>query len=154
MLRPVEDDALARTGGAVVALGDDGLIAYANAHALRLLRWSHRLVGQRLGVLVPDRLKQRHRDSFQRFVVTRSRRFPYPKVQPAVGEDGQEHAVTVQVLAYRRPDGSLFLCSTMAREGEPAPSLGRVHGHLDANGYRLLAGDPEAVAPTGEPPDR
>jgi PAS domain-containing protein len=152
MLRAAEEAALAKTGGAVVALGDDGLIAYANAHALRLLRWSRRLEGQRLSVLVPDRLKERHHDGFQRFVLARAERFPYPKVQPSVGEDGQEHSVTVQVLAYRRPDGSLFLCSTMARGGEPAPSLGRAHEHLDANGYRLLAGDPEAVHPRPEGP--
>lgn len=150
MLRPVEEDALGRTGGAVVAIGDAGLIAYANAHALRLLRWSRRLVGQRLSVLVPDRLQERHHEGFQHFVVAPPGRFPYPKVQPAVGEDGQEHPVTVQVLAYRRPDGSLFLCSTMARGGEAAPSLGRVHEHLEGSGYRLLAGDPAAPLPAGD----
>jgi PAS domain-containing protein len=147
VLRPAEEAALVKAFGAVVAIGDDGLVAYANARALRLLHWSRHLVGQRLSVLVPDRLKERQHRSFQGFVLARGRPFPYPKVLPAVGEDGQERPVLVQVLAFRRPDGSLFMCSSMAPEGEPAPPLASVHDELAANGYRLLAGDPAAVEP-------
>lgn len=139
MLRPAEAAALARASGAVVAVGDDGRIAFATPEALRLLGWSTNLVGEPLSALVPERLRDRHHHRYEHFVLSPRKELGYPKVQPARGEDGLEHPVQVDILAFQRPDSSLFLCSALAAaDGEP-PSLGLVHSDLAARGYRLLA---------------
>lgn len=60
----------------VVVVDNDGIVLYSNAHSLDILGWSPaELVGQKIEVLVPDRLHTAHR----------SHRYTYahgPKARP------------------------------------------------------------------------
>ena len=138
MLRPEEALALPLTNGAVVALGDDGLIAYCNPAALALLGWSSNLQGKSLSAVVPQRLQDKHHDAFAHFSTVRHPTTTYPRIQPALGEDGKERNVQIAIVAYRRPDSSIFLCSALARPGAPWPSLEATHTELIAHGYTVI----------------
>ncbi len=135
MLRPQERDALQLATGAVVAVGDDGLIAFVSPAALELLGWDGTLLRKPLSVLVPGRLKEAHHASFRSFTTSLEPRHHYPAVQPALTMDGRERDVQIDVAVFRRPDTSLFFCSTMAPVGRSPPSLGPVHNRLVAHGY-------------------
>jgi PAS domain S-box-containing protein len=151
MIRHPEATALQSARGAFLALGDDGLVAYANPEALRLLGWDHNLIGKPLRAIVPEELRNRQSQAYEAFVVTR-RVTSYPKVQPAKGQDGSLRQVYVSVAAFERPDGSLFLCSAL---GEPRAGLPDVQGlarALAEAGYQRLSNMPMQAYPVRDHP--
>lgn len=148
MLRQAEASALNNATGAVLAVGDLGLIAYANPEALRLLGWDHALIGRPLSAMVPPELQPAQSEAYGNFVITRQAT-TYPKVQPAVGRDGRLRQVYVNVAAFERPDGSLFLCSFLGEPRGDPPTGGRVVQDLQDNGYRLIPG--RRPTPPGAP---
>lgn len=140
MLRPEEAKALHVAEGAVVAVGDDGHIAFATPAALALLGWDTSLVGKTLQAIVPPRLRERHSKGFRTYVASRTPKLHYPAIEPALGMDGAEREVAIVVVGFRRPDGSLFMCSALGPPGGPPPTLGRTESELVESGYRRLRG--------------
>lgn len=150
MIRQAEAKALQNAVGALLAIGDDGLIAFANPEALRLLGWDHNLIGQPLSALVPNELRPRQSAAYEAFVLTR-RATSYPKVQPAKGQDGSPRHVYVSVAAFERPDGSLFLCSALGEPRAGLPEVQDLAQRLESAGYRRLSNipPPQAAHPGG-----
>ena len=83
---------------AVLAASEDNLIVHANAAAEALLGWGREeLRGRPLTAIVPERFRDRHLASFQRFATSGKRRQPgQPLEVPALRRDGTE--VPVEVL--------------------------------------------------------
>lgn len=129
---------MAQARGAIVAVGDDGFIAFATPAALQLLGWDASLVGKPQQTIVPLRLRDRHRAGLKAFVVSRHHKLHYPAREPALCQDGSEREIDIVVIGFRRPDGSMFLCSTLGAPGGAAPSLGDVELNLSASGYQRL----------------
>lgn len=138
VLRDEEAAALQRATGALVAIGDDGCIAFANDDALWVLGWDHNLVGLPMSAIVPRRDRPRHSDAFTRFVASLHPSLSYPKAQRALAQDGTERDVQVAVHAYRRPDASLFLCGALALADEPPPDLEALGAVLRRHGYERV----------------
>lgn len=145
MLRPQEARALPLSKGAIVAVGDDGRIAYCSPAALALLGWSDRLIGRPFPAIIPGRLKAAHHDAFAKLSSSRRPLTASPQVQPVLAEDGREVLVQVAVVVYRRPDTSLFLCAALSMPDAPWPSLGAAHFELSTNGYSVVAPDQETL---------
>jgi PAS domain S-box-containing protein len=135
MLRPEEAAALQTARHPVIAIGDDGLVGYASRSALALVGWSQALVGKPLSALIPERLMPHHKQAYHRFVVTRKQARYEARVQPALAEDGSERPVQVFVGGFRRNDGSLFVCATLAPPGLPGLDLGGIPDALRRYGY-------------------
>lgn len=124
--------------GAILAVGDDGFIAFATPAALALVGWDDTLVGRPLQTIVPPRLRQRHAKGFRDYVVSRQAKLHYPAREPALGIDGKEREVEIVVVAFRRPDGSMFMCSALGPIGGPAPTVENLETALVDFGYRRL----------------
>ena len=138
MLRPEEKTALQDADGALIAVGDDGFIAFATPAALALVGWDETLVGRPLQTIVPPRLRQRHAKGFRDYVVSRRPKLHYPAREPALGLDGKEREVEIVVAAFRRPDGSMFMCSALGPVGGPVPNVGHLESALRDVGYQRL----------------
>lgn len=139
MLRPGERRALEQVDSAVLALGDDGRIGFATTPAQKLLGWDGSLVGQSLSAIVPQRLRSRQQAGYQQFVMLQGRRQQGGiHRHPALCRDGSERPLQIEVVAFHRPDGSMFMCAALADDAAPPPGLGGLDIFLGADGYRRL----------------
>lgn len=135
MLREPEERALRAAHEPILAIGDDGHIAFANAAALALLGWDGSLVGQPMSAIIPPQLRAAQSQAYGRFTASRRARGRFPSVQPARGQDGADRPLLVDVLAFHRPDGGLFMCMSLAAPDGEAPGLAEFRIALSKAGY-------------------
>lgn len=140
VLTPAERDELARAGGAVLAVGDDGSVAYASPAARALLGWDASLVGQPLDAIIPDRLQRRHHEGFARYVRTgESRLQGHPVRVPARRRDGTETELDLTIRVFRRPDGTKLVAAEVSpAAGRPPAGLQALETALMRRAYELI----------------
>lgn len=127
--------------GAVVAVGDDDLIAYASADALALLRWDAHLVGQSLTAIIPERLRSRHLEGFGRYTRTGQSNLHGKTVRvPALCRDGQERELDLTIRVFRRPDGTRLVSAGLSQAplGHAPPGLVVIEDALQKRLYQLI----------------
>jgi PAS domain S-box-containing protein len=100
---------------AVVVADEHNRVVYLNTSAERLLGWPRRqLIGRPLVTLVPERLRDRHMEGFERYLSTREGRLiGSGSLQvPALRADGQEVDVELTLTAHGLADGrEVFVAS-------------------------------------------
>lgn len=142
MALPDDEAALFRSvADAIVAVGDDGRIAYASPEALALLRRGDGLVGQPLTALIPQRLHGRHLAGFGRYTRTGESRLHGQTVRvPALCGDGQERDLDLTIRVFRRPDGSRLVSAGLsaAALGKPPRGLVVIEQALAKRLYELV----------------
>src|SRR5262249_51046247 len=100
---------------AVLACGTDWTVVYANAAVEGLLGWSApALVGQSLEVIIPQRLREGHREGLARYLETRPpTSLGRPTRMPAVTRDGLEIEVELTISQAPGPDGQVLLLGSL-----------------------------------------
>lgn len=140
MLSQAESDVLVAERDAVVAVDEAGVVVFANAPALRLLRHDG-LVGRPLLTIVPERLRSAHLDGFARYRDTGQSRLRGRTIRvPALRGDGTEHDVDLTLRFFERPDKSLLAVAALRAEkrGEAPEGLARIEEFLVGKEYRRL----------------
>jgi len=91
---------------AVLVADLDNQIVYSNEATERLLGWSRDdLIGKPLWTIIPERLRDMHRDAFARFARTgHGRLLGIPVVLPALRADGSEMEIELTIGVIHRSD--------------------------------------------------
>jgi PAS domain S-box-containing protein len=96
-------EAVRRLADAVLIADADGQIVFWNAAAERLFGWSNEeAVGQRLDLIIPERLRDRHWEGWHRVMTTRETKYGESLLEvPALRRDGTPLSIafTVSLLA-------------------------------------------------------
>ena len=106
---PVCDDVLAevvrRLADAVLIADVQGRIVFWNAAAERLFGWSEaEAVGQRLDLIIPERLRSRHWDGWHRVVATGETKYGDSLLEvPALRRDGRPLSIAFTVSLLTAP---------------------------------------------------
>jgi PAS domain S-box-containing protein len=128
------------SGGAIVAVGDDGRIAFASSEACSLLGWPS-LVGQPLTAIIPQRLQGAHHAGFGRYVKTGESRLQGKTVRvPARHRDGTEVELDLTIRVFRRPDGSKLVSAALSKAalGRAPPNLKVIEDAFAKRLYELV----------------
>jgi PAS domain S-box-containing protein len=105
----VDDAALAevmhRLADAVLIADADGQIVFWNAAAERLFGWSNEeAVGQRLDLIIPERLRDRHWEGWHRVMTTRETKYGDSLLEvPALRRDGTPLSIAFTVSLLTDP---------------------------------------------------
>jgi PAS domain S-box-containing protein len=97
---------------AIIAAAPDGLIAFANAAAARLLGWSaDELRGKPLTIIMPPRMRAAHEAGLRRYTATHhSRIIGRPIRVPALRRDGSEVDIELTLgTANLEPNGEIII---------------------------------------------
>jgi PAS domain S-box-containing protein len=140
-LREGENTLFRSAPGAVVAVGDDDLIAYASPEALELVGWDEGLVGLPLTTIIPARLRDRHLQGFGRYVKTGASNLHGKTVRvPALRRDGSERELDLTIRVFRRPDGSRLVSAGLSEAalGHAPPGLVVIEDALQKRLYQLI----------------
>ncbi len=141
MLRPEDQGTFWASAGAIVTVGDDGLISFASPEACALLGWDDALIGQPLTTIIPERLKGAHRAGFDRYVRTGESRLQGSTVRvPARKRDGTEQDIDLTIRVFRRPDGTKLVSAALsvAALGRAPPGLKVIEDALTRRMYELV----------------
>lgn len=132
-LAPVEPYRVLDALRDAVVVGDDqNRVAYANAAAELLLGWTREeLCGQRLTVLVPERLREQHIAGYTRYLLTgEARLIGRPVRVPALHRDGHEIEIELTLGKLQVPGGRPLFAASM-RDVSDRPDWQR-HASLPA----------------------
>ena len=112
---PVWDaTAVSRATAAVVAADDVNRIMAASPAALTLLGWDESLVGQRIGAIIPQRLREAHVAGFTLHLLTGASAIVDREVTvPALRRDGTEVPVVLLVQRESAADGRAVFVATL-----------------------------------------
>lgn len=135
-----EDALVASSGGALVAVGDDGRIRFATREACDLLGWPD-LQGQPLTAIIPLRLQPSHHAGFGRYVSTGNSNLQGRTVRvPARRLDGSETDLDLTIRVFRRPDGSKLVTAALSKAslGKPPPNLKVLEDAFAKRMYELV----------------
>lgn len=143
MLPSDEGSLLDAVAEPVLASDATGRIAHANPAAADLFGWpAGALVGLPLTVLMPERMRDRHRAGIGRYLETHeSRLFGQPVRVPALRRDGHEFEIELRLRLFRRPDGSdliLAAVRSVAEADRPAPGVLEMETRLQRRAYQLV----------------
>lgn len=99
----------------VVAATQEGLIAHVNTLALSLFGYDRSLLGRPIWVLMPERMRERHKQGFQRYCATGVSHFVgRPVCFPALRADGEEFEIELTLRTFQRPDGTRLIVANIA----------------------------------------
>lgn len=143
MLFPHERALVDGLQGPVIAADAEGRIDHLNAAAEALFRWPPgALVGQPLTVLMPARMRDAHRQGFERWRRTgTSRLLGRPVRVPALRGDGTEVDIELTLRMFRRPDGSDLVVAVLreaALAGPPPKDVVELETRLQRRAYQLV----------------
>ncbi len=131
---------LANSDSGIIAADDAGTIVFANTAAHEALGRPIS-VGAKLSDMMPERLRTKHREGFQRYVETGESRLDGRVVRvPVVGADGREREVDMTIQVFRRPDGSKLAVASVQKHASDVPpqDLLRIESALSTRAYRLI----------------
>jgi PAS domain S-box-containing protein len=107
--------------GLVIADGD-GTITFWNDAATRIFGWSAaEAVGGPLDLIIPDRLRDRHRAGYRRVMVTGETRYGDTLLEvPALRRDGRPLSIafTVTLLRHRESDRPFAIAAVLRDDTE------------------------------------
>lgn len=104
LIAPEPSAVLDSAADAILAIDDDSRIVYANPATLALFGFTPaELMGRALTALMPEGLRELHRDSMRRYMQTGARHLQWERVEfPAVRKNGEVFAVEI-AFSEQRP---------------------------------------------------
>ena len=105
-------------GDALVVSDVEGKVIVWNAGAERLFGWSAReAIGQRMDMIVPERLRQRHWDGYDKSMQTGQTKYAHDVLRvPAVDKAGRALSIAFTVFMLFGPDGKPTACGSVIRD--------------------------------------
>ncbi len=131
--------------GPLVAVGAGGSILYANQSACVLLDYMDpsELIGQRLSILIPERIIPQYKDGFSRYRRTGHSRLLGKRIRvSALTKTGDEVALELCVRMFRRPDGTDLIIGALALADSSEDyidlSVSTMESNLEERAYKLV----------------
>jgi PAS domain S-box-containing protein len=117
-------DALARAvlstrSDALIAADKKGLIQFWNPGAERIFGFSEAdAIGQSLDIIIPERLRQRHWDGYDRSMTTGQSRYGDSDLLavPAIRKDGTTLSIEFTIMMLRDDDGEIVGIAALLRD--------------------------------------
>ena len=105
-------------GDALVVSDVEGKVIVWNGGAERLFGWSaHEAVGQRMDMIVPERLRQRHWEGYDKSMQTGQTKYAHDMLRvPAVDKAGRAMSIAFTVFMLFGPDGKPTACGSVIRD--------------------------------------
>ncbi len=105
-------------GDAVVVCDPQGRVVVWNAGAERIFGWTAaEAVGQRMDMIVPERLRKRHWDGYDQSMATGKTRYAHDLLRvPAVDKAGRAMSIAFTVFMLFGPDGKVTACGSVIRD--------------------------------------
>ena len=101
---------------AIFTIDEDSRILFCNPAVERMFGYTREeMIGQRLEMIIPERLRESHRRGIERFLKTRQRRIPWTGVElPALHRDGHEFPAEISFGEWS--DGGRTIFTGFARD--------------------------------------
>jgi PAS domain S-box-containing protein len=105
-------------GDAVVVTDRGGRVVVWNPSAERLFGWTEaEAVGQRMDMIVPERLRQRHWEGYDKSMETGKTRYAHDVLRvPAVNKAGDALSIAFTVFMLYGDDGKVTACGSVIRD--------------------------------------
>lgn len=119
MNAPIDRAALvAAMGDAVIVSDVQGRVLVWNAAAERLFGWTEaEAMGQRMDMIVPERLRKRHWDGYDKSMQTGQTRYAHDVLRvPAVDKAGRAMSIAFTVFMLFGADGKVSACGSVIRD--------------------------------------
>jgi PAS domain S-box-containing protein len=109
---------LAAIGDAVIVSDVAGQVVFWNAAAERLFGWTaHEAMGQRMDMIIPERLRARHWEGYDLSMATGQTRYAHDVLRvPAVDKAGRAMSIAFTVFLLFGPDGKASACGSVIRD--------------------------------------
>jgi PAS domain S-box-containing protein len=109
---------VAAIGDALVVADHEGRVIVWNAAAERLFGWTEaEAMGQRMDMIVPERLRQRHWEGYDKSMETGKTRYAHDVLRvPAVNKMGQDLSIAFTVFMLYGDDGQVTACGSVIRD--------------------------------------
>jgi PAS domain S-box-containing protein len=109
---------VASIGDAVIVSDVAGNVVLWNAGAERLFGWTEaEAMGQRMDMIIPERLRKRHWDGFDKSMATGTTRYGHDVLRvPAVDKLGRALSIAFTVFMLFGPDGKVSACGSVIRD--------------------------------------
>ncbi len=105
-------------GDALVVSDIEGKVIVWNGGAERLFGWSaQEALGQRMDMIVPQRLRQRHWEGYDQSMQTGQTKYAHDMLRvPAVDKAGRAMSIAFTVFLLFGPDGQPTACGSVIRD--------------------------------------
>lgn len=129
---------LSRHSDAIVATGDDGVIRFWNPGAERIFGYSREeAVGRSLDLIIPERLRQRHWDGFDKVMQSGQSRYGESDLLavPALRKDGATISVQFTIAMLRESEqlvGMAAIIRDVTKQFQETRELKRALSDLQA----------------------
>jgi PAS domain S-box-containing protein len=109
---------VAAIGDAVVVGDREGRVVVWNPAAERMFGWSEaEAMGQRMDMIIPERLRQRHWEGFDQSMATGQTRYAHDVLRvPAVNKVGDAMSIAFTVFMLYDDDGKVTACGSVIRD--------------------------------------
>jgi PAS domain S-box-containing protein len=109
---------VAAIGDAVVVSDREGRVIVWNPAAERIFGWSEaEAKGQRMDMIIPERLRQRHWEGFDKSMATGQTRYAHDVLRvPAVNKAGDAMSIAFTVFMLYADDGKVTACGSVIRD--------------------------------------
>jgi PAS domain S-box-containing protein len=110
---------LSTRADAIIAADKKGLIQFWNPGAVRIFGFSEaEAIGQSLDIIIPERLRQRHWDGYDRTMATGESRYGESDLLavPAVRKDGTQISIEFTVMMLRDAGGEIIGIAALLRD--------------------------------------
>jgi PAS domain S-box-containing protein len=109
---------VASIGDAVIVSDVAGNVVLWNAGAERLFGWTEaEAMGQRMDMIVPERLRQRHWDGYDKSMATGQTKYAHDVLRvPAVDKAGRALSIAFTVFMMFDADGKATACGSVIRD--------------------------------------
>jgi PAS domain S-box-containing protein len=105
-------------GDAVIVSDVQGRVVLWNPAAERLFGWTAaEALGQRMDMIIPERLRQRHWEGYDKSMATGQTRYAHDVLRvPAVDKSGRSMSIAFTVFMLFGPDGKVSACGSVIRD--------------------------------------
>lgn len=105
-------------GDAVVVCDRQGRVVVWNGGAERIFGWtSSEAMGQRMDMIVPERLRKRHWEGYDQSMKTGQTRYAHDLLRvPAVDKAGRAMSIAFSVFMLFGADGQVTACGSVIRD--------------------------------------
>jgi PAS domain S-box-containing protein len=113
------DAILATSADAILATDPQGIIRFWNPGAVRIFGFAEgEAVGASLDLIIPERLRKRHWDGWERVMATGATRYGDGDLLavPAIAKDGRQISVEFTIVLLRGPDGQVAGMAAILRD--------------------------------------
>jgi PAS domain S-box-containing protein len=119
MSTPIDTAAvLAAIGDAIIVSDAAGRVVLWNPAAERMFGWTAaEAMGQRMDMIIPERLRARHWEGYDKSMATGQTRYAHDVLRvPAVDKAGRAMSIAFTVFMLFGPDGKPSACGSVIRD--------------------------------------